>query len=203
MLKLILICDGTSDICLADVVTWLMDEHFPAVRFRVLPARELIPARESLGVRLEKTVHLYAPDLIVCHRDAEANGIDARREEIVQASAGIDVPAVPLIPVRMLEAWLLFSEAAIRSAADNRHGDGPLQLPPIGQLETTANPKQILLTALKDASGLSARRRRAFNEQRARSLITSHVDDFSPLRRLAAFREFERTFRVAVEQLTG
>lgn len=198
MLKLALVCDGTSDLCLTNLITWLMDEHFPELSFRVVPAQEVIPARDVLSRRLVRTVQLYEPTIIFCHRDAEGEALARRVQEVDEAATLIGVPTIPLIPIRMLEAWLLFDERAIRSAADNRNGTARLNLPGLGQVEGRADPKEILYTALKDACGLSARRRRGFSEHRARSMVMSHIDDFSPLRGLTAFQRFEERFLAVV-----
>jgi hypothetical protein len=201
MLKLALVCDGTSDLCLVTLITWMMDEHYPDQLFRIVPAREVIPARDLLVQRLTRTVELYEPAVIFCHRDAENQALAHRVQEVETAAAFIAIPTIPLVPIRMLEAWLLFDEVAIRCAADNRNGTAALNLPALRHVEAQADPKHILYEALKDACGLPVRRKRRFNEHRARSMVMNHITDFSPLRTLAAFQRFEERFVAALHGL--
>src|SRR5690606_18674132 len=74
--------------------------------------------------RLTSSVRLYPCDVLVVHRDAERDPVDLRLAEIERArsSARIEGSLVPVVPVRMTEAWLLFDESAIRRAADNPNG---------------------------------------------------------------------------------
>lgn len=201
MLNFTLVCDGTSDLCLTDVITWLMDVHFPERTFRVVPAHEVIPATEAVAVRLARAYQLYQPTVIICHRDAENQTANARITEIEAGGGGLAVPVVAAVPVRMLEAWLLFDEDAIRAAADNKNGTVNLGLPAVAQLENIPDPKAVLFEALRSASELSARRKKRFNEGRARSLLTAHIEDFSPLRQLPAFQRFEEAFHTVVAEL--
>jgi hypothetical protein len=70
-------------------------------------------------------------DLIVVHRDADNQGVRAREREIADAVASVadSVPHVPVIPVRMTEAWLLTSEEDLRWVAGNPNGKAALNLP--------------------------------------------------------------------------
>lgn len=137
---------------------------------------------------------LYEPDAVLCHRDAEGAQLTDRSQEIDLAAGQLAIPTIPVVPVRMVEAWLMFNEDAIRAAADNRNGTMPLQLPGPALAERLADPKASLFAALNSACGLSARRRKSFNEHRARSRVTSFIEDFAPLRQLTAFQRFEQRF---------
>ena len=205
LINMCLICDGSSDTCLTDVVQWLMDTNFPETIFRVVPAREVIPARVPLADRLERAYELYKPDLILCHRDAEAAGLDFRRNEVTTASAlkPLPVDVVPMVPVRMLESWLLVDESAIRCAANNKNGNIPLDLPNPSRIEKLPDPKARLFDALNTASDLPPQRRRSFNPQHARSRITSFMESFEPLRLQQGFLEFENDFNSAIAKLTA
>jgi hypothetical protein len=90
--------------------------------------------------------------------------VESRVEEIRTAFADSanspDVPCIPVIPVRMTEAWLLISEAALRASVDNRNGRVVLNLPTITTLEAIPNPKQLLEETLLMASELTGRRRK-------------------------------------------
>lgn len=55
-----------------------------------------------------------------------------RRTEIVNALPAETTRHIPVIPVRMTEAWLLGHELSIRSAAGNPNGSENLELPDLG-----------------------------------------------------------------------
>jgi hypothetical protein len=88
----------------------------------------------------------------------------------------------------MQEAWLLFDEQAIRCAAEIPAGSTALELPPLKRIESKPDPKKILEQALLDACGLNKRRRSKLNLPRCKARVADFIDDFSPLRRLNAFR---------------
>jgi hypothetical protein len=92
-------------------------------------------------------------------------------EEPVNAvrNSGILTPHIPVVSVRMHEAWLLFDEAAIRCAAGNPNGNIPITLPAARSLDRIQNPKELLFDLLRTASGLSARR--GLWQQRRRMLF--------------------------------
>lgn len=201
MLKFALVCDGTSDLCLEDLINWLMQVHFADRTYRVVAAQEVIPAHEDLATRIAKTIRLYEPTAILCHRDAENVALPVRTQEIRTAAAGSNTPTIPVVPVRMTEAWLLFDQPAIRAAADNRNGTVALQLPSVANVQALPDPKASLCTALKAACELNARRKRKFSEHRARRLVSTFIDDFTPLRQLEAFQQFEDIFVQTVSAL--
>lgn len=202
IINMSLICDGSSDTCLQDVIQWLMDTNFPEVTFRVVAAREVIPVRAPLIERLQRTVDLYQPDLILCHRDAEAAGLQARRQEVSDAAIAVPVDVVAMVPVRMLESWLLIDELAIRRAASNGNGNVAITLPNPNRIEQLPDPKARLFALLNDASDLPPQRRRRFNVYQARSRVTSFMDSFAPLRQQQGFISFEQDFNAAISKLT-
>lgn len=201
MINIIFICDGTSDFCLVRVIEWLMGAHFDSVDYRVIQAQGCVPARGALDDRLSRSARMYSGDLIVCHRDAERDGLNARADEISNAAAGVGLPVVPMVPVRMSEAWLLFDESAIRSAANNANGRMPLNIPRPRDLESIVDPKNILHNLLCEASGLSGQRLRRFNSHSAVHRVASYISDFGGLRVLESFRTFEADFVAQINTL--
>lgn len=135
---------------------------------------------------------LYPCDVLFVHRDAEGIPSGERREEIAQSLLGVNARHVPVVPVRMTEAWLLADEMAIRLAAGNPNGRGELNLPSIRNLENLADPKKVLHAALTAASGLNARRRTSFRVHQRVRLIPTYIDDYSPLNVLPAFRQLQQ-----------
>lgn len=198
-----IVCDGTSDLCLKNIIEWITDTAFPDQAFRIFPAREVIPAHGTLHDRLQKAYTAYEPHIIVCHRDAEAMPLADRANEIATAHgvANLPISVVPAIPIRMIESWLLTDEDAIRCAADNRNGTSDLKLPSHNRIEHLKNPKEVLFFALKTACGLPPQRLKKFNENRARSRIVSFIENFEPLRTLASFQLFENCLIEAITSL--
>lgn len=133
-------------------------------------------------------------DLVVVHRDADNAGHEARALEISQAigTQWAEIAHVPTIPVRMLEAWLLLDEQAIRQVAENPNGRTPLQLPKLAAIERNADPKALLKETLAKASGLSGRRfeqfQRRFPQHRLRLLEL--LDPRGPVLQLPSWNRF-------------
>jgi hypothetical protein len=150
----------------------------------------------TLAERIGKAIELFPCDALFIHRDAEREDPHTRHTEIRAAyeaaiAAGCSLPAVAIVPVRMLEAWLLFDERAIRHAAGNPNGKVALSLPPLERIEERPNPKKDLREALKSASELKGRRLKKFNTSHAFGRVVDFLDDFSPLRQLPAYAAFE------------
>ena len=66
-----------------------------------------------------------------------------------------------------------------------------LDLPDVKNLEQLIDPKDVLYELLRTASGLSERRRRNFEVDKAASRVADYIDDFSSLKRLSAFYALE------------
>lgn len=119
------VAEGSSDMPLADVVESLfLDRGVPLVLAR--PDFGMLPAKvnKDVGSRLKAGRDLVREhlDLVVVHRDADNAGADARLAEIRSAVVETAVCAhvVPIVPIRMTEAWLLLDEDAIRTVAGNQ-----------------------------------------------------------------------------------
>jgi hypothetical protein len=205
-LKLPLACtlagDGATDRALRPVLEWFLGQ-LPLLQRRGFTVQVAAPG-VNLRNRLLRAVQEYPCDVLFVHRDAEREPREKRVEEIRRAVLAAGVPAcVPVVPVRMTEAWLLIEEGAIRRAAGNPNGDSSLPLPKVASLETVADPKKLLRDCLVGASEKAGRRLQQFERdlpdrvQRVAELIS----DYSPLRQLPAFRAFESAAREALEQL--
>ncbi|MFN9857786.1 MAG: hypothetical protein ACK556_06670, partial [Pseudanabaena sp.] len=137
------------------------------------------------------------------HRDAEREPINARVEEInsamviVQSKIIDSITTVPVIPIRMTEAWLLIDEKAIKTAAGNPRGKQILSMPAINRLETIPDPKALLQELLKTATNLPKRRQEIIPIQR----VVDNIDNFSPLQNLTAFQTLETELRSAISLL--
>jgi hypothetical protein len=194
--------DGVSDRSLRTVLGWVLSQ-LSLSQNRGFVVQVAAPGH-NLRERLAKAIQHYPCDVLFVHRDAEKDPREKRVEEIREAASLVGVGAcVPVVPVRMTEAWLLIDEAAIRRAAGNPNGEAPLPLPRVANLETVADPKEVLRKCLIQASEKTGRRLRQLERdlpervQRVAELIT----DFSPLRQLPAFHAFERDAREALAKL--
>ncbi len=111
--------------------------------------RNLHLPSNQLADKLRATFLECPCDILFVHRDAERAGLAHRLEEITAAmvSAGGDV-FVPIVPVKMTEAWLLFDQEAIRRASDNPNGTIALGMPRSGRLHELNDPKKVLAELL-------------------------------------------------------
>lgn len=200
-LRFTLLTDGPSDKTLIPHLTWLLEENGVSIpiysewaELRHLP---LVP--KGLSEKITKSLELYPCDLIFIHRDAEGEPSENRKTEIANALSevcGVEVPvSVCVIPVRMLEAWLLSDEQAIRRASGNHCGKVKLELPKINRIENLPDPKETLRNILQTASELSGRRLRKLNLSNCASQISNYIEDFSVLRNLKAFQSLENDIK--------
>jgi len=92
----------------------------------------------------------------------------------------------------MTEAWFLFDQDAIRSAAGNPRGRNDLNLPTHAEAARRADPKEILEEALVAASESSGRRLAEFRRDLAarKKMVSEKIENFSPLMVHDSFRRF-------------
>lgn len=149
----------------------------------------------SVQVKLRAAAELGSGhDLIVVHRDADGAGVAARAAEIAEAvrCEAPGSPFVPVVPVRMTEAWLLTSEQEIRQIAGKPNGKASLGLPPLKRLEYVADPKQVLKEALATASEASGRRLKVLNQRfsQNRRQLLERLDVDGPVTSLPSWQHF-------------
>ncbi len=194
-LRYTLLCDGSTDRALLPLLTWLLQEHGVrcAIQAEWTDLRKVGGQFWPLAERLSAAVDLFPCDVLFVHRDAEREPHAKRLAQIHAAVARVVAlpPVVGVVPVRMQEAWLLFDEPAIRQAVGNPNGKQPLDLPSLARLEDLPDPKAMLHEWLREASGLSGRRRREVPVDQYAARIPEVISDFAPLRRLAAFQALE------------
>ena len=202
VLRHTLVSEGTTDANLIPIIDWSLRQvggvalsEGTRAEFWRLPSKP-----GGLAERLTKAVELFPCDVLFVHRDADKEAPEVRVEEIRDAFAtirakGIQLPAVAVIPVRMMEAWLTFDESAIRKAAGHPNGTSPLGLPPLKRIESRPDPKSDLCKALEAASERTGRRLKKFNTATAFWRIVDYIEDFSPLRELSAFQSFEASIK--------
>ncbi|MDD9984683.1 MAG: hypothetical protein OXQ31_00275 [Spirochaetaceae bacterium] len=134
-------------------------------------------------------------DLLFVHRDADTAGSVARYEEIGRgvSAAGYGGRWVGMVPVRMMEAWLLADEAAIRRVAGRPRGTEALDLPKPDQLENLSNPKQTLREVLlKAGAPRGVRRTKRFKADFGSFLkqLAENLPVGRPLEQISAWMRF-------------
>jgi hypothetical protein len=187
-----LLTDGSSDAILIRPLTWLLRQHLACpIDGTWADLRRLSDPPKDLRTRIEAALDLYPCDLLFVHRDAERESHEERLREILAAVSGREGPVIPVVPIRMQEAWLLLDEAALRRAAGNPGGRFPLEMPSIDRLEAVPDPKDMLHRLLLDASGLPGRRRQKLKPGRMALRLGELIEDYGSLRRLSAFQNAE------------
>lgn len=202
VLTITLLTDGSSDRALIPIVEWLVTQKLSEYPFQVQIAEALPKHGEGLKNRILYALTHYSCDILIIHRDAEGETWHLRADEIKQALATMTlekIQTVAVVPVRMTEAWLLFDEMAIRRAASNPMGKNLIKLSSLKKWEKEIDPKQLLLTALRDASELSGRRLAKFNAYEAKNRVANLIRDFSVLNQLESFSNFKENLESALE----
>jgi hypothetical protein len=202
-----LVCDGSSDVALIHILKWLFSQLgvLPSPQVHWYDPRGCRSIPSSMAERIDHAVDLYPCDLLFIHRDEEGQGLTSRTDEIRYALAASNtgragLPVVFVIPVRMMEAWLLFNEGCIRQAAGCPRGRSPLSLPHPRDCEDLPDPKTLLRSALRIATEKQGRRLKKFNADVAVHRLAELIEDFSPLRQLTAFQNLEAQLRTVVTE---
>ena len=123
-----LISDGSSDRAFIPILTWLLEKDLnveSAIRPEWANFSRLPRLPKSLSDKIIFALDLYPCDVLFIHRDAEKEPRENRLKEIniaIGKSNINDIPVVCVVPVKMMEAWLLFDLKAIRKAAGNPNG---------------------------------------------------------------------------------
>jgi hypothetical protein len=197
-LRYTLLAEGSSDQSLLPILTWLLHEHIPhhSVQAAWADLSRLTLKRSTIHTRIKRSLFFFPCDLLFVHRDADRDPRSSRVDEILRAkeivAATQDLPPVIcVVPVRMTEAWLLFDEAALRRAAGNPHGRQVLPIPRLRDIEDIADPKDLLNSILREATGLGVHRMRNVRISSYARRVSELTDDFSPLRELSAFQALE------------
>lgn len=209
-IKFLLTGEGTSDLRLVEhIQAVLIEEGFLEVSGEA-PDLSLfpLPVGRSVAEKLTALVkHYPSTDLIFVHRDADNAGMEARAEEVHQAAviAKTADRVLPIIPVCMIETWLLTDHQAIKTVAGRRSYQKSLQcLPSIGKLEGVRDSKDLLLSALCEASGAEGSKLRKFKklfpEMRARLMYD--LDPSGPVTALPSYQAFRQKVREFIAQRT-
>jgi hypothetical protein len=206
ILRILFIGEGSSDSGITTHISRIAAEHgHSAVITDPLTDRLPPPPRKTVASKLEAVKDLGGDyDLVAVHRDADAAGRSPRLEEIHSAVRLVmpGTPHVPVIPIRMTEAWLLLDEAEIRRVAGSPNGKVSLGLPKARDVESIPDPKAMLARTLAIASEFSGRRldtfKNRFSEHRRQLLDGINPD--GPIRDVQSWRDFNADFSSGLEQ---
>lgn len=191
-MRLAFIGEGSSDLLLVPAIRWSVNRLRPEQACEVVPMdfRGMPVPPDGLPERISLTLAMGEWDAILIHRDSDSLDAEPRHREIALARWAATSPApsvIPVVPVRMTEAWLLFDEHAIRSAAGNSASTVELALPTVKECARREKPKVILHDALKRASGAKGRRLAKFNVESRCHALALAISDWSPLLAMTSF----------------
>lgn len=208
-LRYTLLTDGGSDRVLLHIIDWLLSDLLPRIpiqgNFADFSGYKQPPPFNKLDQRIEAAILQYPCDIIFVHRDAENQTIKDRETEIQvfweKTTQTKQRKLIPIIPVRMTEAWLLIDSNAIKLAAGNRNFGGDLTLPKFARLEEEPDPKNLLFNLIKIASNLKGRSLDKLRVHSTTHIIAEKISDYSPLRQMFAFQRFEALVRQTLQDL--
>lgn len=207
--RVLFIGEGTSDNGLAPHVEYIaarkgLDVSVTVPDFALLR----LPTGHSVRDKLRAARLLRGTyDLAVLHRDADRGPAQDRRDEIAAAvdAEWAGLRHISVVPVRMLEAWLLLDETCLREVAENPRGRVGLDLPKGAAAERIPDPKQHLKETLARASGYSGRRLAQFQKRfpQHRMRMLELLDPEGPVAGLPSWRRFVDDLGRALDVLDG
>ena len=204
-----LLTDGSSDEALRPIIDWVVRDIDPSLTIvsAFADLRGLPRPPKELPERIVTTLQLFPCDILFIHRDAENQNPHVRQAEIQAAIDRVPnaVRHVPIVPIKMTEAWLLTDESAIRHAAGNPNGVVPLALPDIARIESLSDPKQVLSELVSLAAEINTRRH--YRSRRLRSADTTlrvaeATISFRDLSRLTAFAQLRTDISLALTEVS-
>lgn len=208
-LKYTLIADGSSDMSLLKIIKWSLDDLYPKLPNdgSFADFRNVKEPPKRLKDKVSKAKLYYPFDILFVHRDAESTSvrmIAQRSQEILDELLEQDFDkTICIVPIKMMETWLLIDKEAIKKAAGNRNYSGSINLPQLRILEKENQPKDLLHSLLREASGKRGRNLKKFNIDKSVHLVAENIEDFSPLRNLDAFKVFEEELKRVVGRYLG
>ena len=179
------VADGGTDRVLVPIIQWAVHRLDPQVEI-------LEPEFAKRIGSVKEFLSAYNPDvmLVFVHRDAENRSLEERLIEF-ETTEGSNI--VPVVPVRMSEAWLLVNGPAIARAAGS--SSSVVTIPKMSRIESIPDPKTYLDNLILQAAGNpSGRRLKTFKRSMVsrRMSVASLIADFSPLEELRAFQSFQQ-----------
>ena len=205
-MELALIAEGTSDKVLVPPIHWLCIDISPNQSYEIEPIIfDNVTPKPDLSAKIEIVLRQNRHQIILVHRDQDNMTRTDRIREIDSAVESAQkkydtvsqTRCVPVIPVRMTEAWFLIDEIAIKKAAGYPQNKAELDLPKPRQLEGIADAKELLYQKIKIASGHTGRKLKKVRPQQTIHILADTIEDYSPLNDLDAFKLLRQDLRKA------
>ncbi len=207
-IKFTLLSEGSSDESLIPILKLLLIKYFPntPINSKWADLRNLKKPPKELENKILLACEYYNCNLLFIHRDSDGETLFKREQEIIKAvekaEKNVKIPkSIAVIPVKMLETWLLIDEKAIRFSVGNPYSKIPLNLPKFHELENKSKPKEFLNETLKKASGYTGRKLKKLNLNSCKKRIADRIENLSPLQKLSAFQELEKKVRIFAENV--
>ena len=179
-----IVADGGTDRLLVPVIQWAIHRLDPDVEI-------LEPEFRKRHGSIDASIGACGSGAMIVffHRDSENLSLPERLREFETVT---QPNVVPVVPVQMSEAWVLFDGPAVAKAAGSRTGD--VTVPRVAEIESIRNPKEKLNELLFRAAGEpTGRRGRDFRRSIAqrRVSVAEFIMDYSPLEKVPAFQWFQ------------
>jgi hypothetical protein len=200
-LRYTLIADGSSDSTLLKIINWTLNNLYPNFTYEEQFAdfRNLKSPPKTLNDKIKEADIRFPYDILFIHRDAESTSQNVFENRIKEIKAVLEAEhesiTVCVVPVKMMENWLLFDKEALKKAAGNRNFRGEIDIPSFKNLEGINQPKEKLHNLLREISGLKGRNLDKFNVHQAVHLVADYIEDFSKLRSLNSYNAFENDLK--------
>ena len=153
--------------------------------------------------------HVHHCHALIVHSDADGRTLDRALSERIQPGFDLvyrtDKAAckhlVPVIPVQMIEAWMLADHGALCAVIGTDLSPQKLGLPnrPT-EVERDANPKQTLREVIQKAVSHRPRRRRQFDFSNHQEYL-AHMINLDTLNSVPSYREFVVNFKKTLAEL--
>lgn len=145
---------------------------------------------------------------LIIHADADHPTPERALHERIQpgmdrvTAAGVRHTLIPLIPVRMTEAWLLADPEALLHVIGTNMTATALGLPEREHLvESDPDPRQTLHRVVRDATALRRRRRRQFHADELYAPL-ARIINLERLCKVPSYQQFVEDFTVALKSLS-
>ena len=202
-LLLALYAEGPSDTRFLPLIIQRVARSITAPH-RLVGVLDLTIISKKQGIREECIVFAardaYGCHALIVHSDADDKSSERARKEriepgfnqVLHSSEDVCKDLIPIIPVQMIEAWMLADHNALREAIGTNMSAQTLGLPARPALvERDANPKHTLNEVVRKANAGRSRRHQkidinAFHERLARDI------DLNILDLVTSYREFKR-----------
>ncbi len=157
-----------------------------------------------------KAAHFaYGYHILIVHSDADDNTQEPARLERIQpgfalvahSNESVCKHLVPIIPVRMIEAWMLADHSAFRETIGTDISPQNLGFPARPALvETDANPKQTLNEIIRKAQAGRSQRHRSFDFSTRQESLARRIG-LDILLTIPSYKTFVLDFKKILAQL--